>query len=498
MTFNKTSLLGGTAMVAVLGAVLLSTPAYAAGSADDAKLEELSQQLQDLQGQIADLKRSQGAQYSDLTAKRDSDPKVTLDNGRPTFKTADGKFSASLRATVQYDTAFYFQDKNETAVLTPAFGRDLSDGTNFRRAQFGLDGIAFGDWSYSFIYDFGGSNGAEQQGRVSSAYIQYNGLAPFQFRIGAFAPFIGLEDSTSSADTLFAERPSASELSRANTGGDGRSAIQIAAIGDEYLASVSYSGSSSTTAAVFDEQQAVNARLAYLFYSDLDTKFVGSLSGVYEFDAPDTVAGSPGATNITLADRPELRVDGTQLITATIDADKLLVGGAELGLVWQNFYAQAGYFNYSVDRRASTLSDPNFDGWYVQGSWILTGESKPYDATRAAFRNPKPAQPLGFGDSPGFGAWEIAARYSVADLNYHENLTPALGGVRGGEQKIFTAGLHWYPNSIIKLLLDWQHVEIDRLNASAVAAAAPYPAIAAGADVGQSFDTINLRAQIAL
>jgi phosphate-selective porin OprO and OprP len=356
----------------------------------------------------------------------------------------------------------------------------------------------FKNWSYSFIYDFGGSNGAEQQGRVSAAYIQYSGFAPFQFRIGAFAPYIGLEDSTSSADLLFPERPTASELSRNNTGGDGRSAVQLAAIGDDYLVSVSYSGSSSTTAAVFDEQQAVNGRLAYLLYSDQDTKFVGSLTGVYEFKTPDSVAGAPGATNISLADRPELRVDGTQLIGATIDADSLVIGGAEAGIVWKSLYAQGGWYDFHVARRASVLSDPDFTSWYVQASWLLTGESKPYDATRAAFRNPKPASPFDFSDTPGIGAWELAARYSVADLNVDQTLTPALGGVRGGEQKIVTAGLHWYPNNAVKLLFDYYHVEIDRLNPSAIAASAPYPAVPAGAAIGQTYDAFNIRAQIAL
>ena len=498
-------LLAGTASLALASGAQAAgeqgsdgtTAAQSASSDTNAKIKALEEKIQELSDQVQDLKRSTSDQYTDVQNQQTAAVKVSIANGRPTISSADGNFTASLRANVQYDTAYYSQNRADTKKLTPALGRDLSSGTNFRRAQFGLDGTAFANWSYSFIYDFGGSNGAEQQGRVSSAYIQYSGLAPFQFRIGAFAPYIGLEDSTSAADLLFPERPTPSELSRANTGGDGRSAIQIAAIGDDYLASISYSGSSATTAAVYDEQQAVNGRLAYLFYSDLDTKFVGSLSGVYEFDAPDSVASAPGATNITLADRPELRVDGTQLITTTIDAKRLLIGGAEAGIVWKSLYAQGGWFTYDFTRRASTLPDPNFSGWYLQGSWILTGESKPYDATRAAFRNPKPANPLDFGDTPGIGAWELAARYSFTDLNYRENLTPALGGVRGGEQKIFTAGLHWYPNNSIKLLFDYSYVDIGRLNPSAIAASSPYPAVPAGADIGQSFSTFNLRTQIA-
>ena len=500
------ALLASAALLALTGAAEAAKKASDAGSAPppatstatDERIKALEEQIQGLSDQVTDLKRSTGDQYSDIRSHEDSAIKVSLANGRPTLATADGSFTASLRATVQFDWAGYFQSAATTSTLTPALGRDLSSGTNFRRAQFGLDGTVFSNWAYSFIYDFGGSNGAEQQGRVSSAYIQYSGFKPFQVRIGAFAPYIGLEDSTAASDVLFPERSSASELSRNNTGGDGRSAVQIAAIGEEYLASISYSGSSATTAAVFDEQQAINARLAYLLYSDQDTKLVGSLTGVYEFDAPDTTASAIGPTTITLADRPELRVDGTQLVSAGIDADSLFIAGGEAGFVWKSLYAQGGWFSYNFKRRASTLNNPDFSAWYLQAAWLLTGESRPYDSSRAAFRNPKPAHPFDFGDEKGIGAWELAIRYSTADLNYDAGLLPAAGGVRGGEQRISTAGLHWYPNNAIKLGVDYYHVEISKLNSSAIAAASPYPAVAVGAPIGQVYDAINLRAQIAL
>ena len=475
-----------------------SAPPPAASPVTDARIQELQEQIQALSDQVVDLKRSTGDQYADAQNQQAAAIKVSLANGRPTIATADGNFTASLRATVQFDWTGYFQNNATTLALTPALGRELASGTNFRRAQFGLDGTVFKNWSYSFIYDFGGSNGAEQQGRVSAAYIQYSGFKPFQLRVGAFAPYIGLEDSTSAGDTLFAERSSASELSRNNTGGDGRSAIQLAAVGDDYLASISYSGSAATTAAVFSEQQAVNGRLAYLIYSDLDTKLVGSLTGVYEFQPQHTLANAVGATNLTLADRPELRADGTQLISATIDADTLVTAGGEAGLVWKSLYAQGGWFNYHVDRRASALKNPDFSAWYLQAAWLITGEQRPYDATRAAFRNPKPDHPFDFGDESGYGAWELAARYSTANLNFDQSLLPAAGGVRGGEQKIATAGIHWYPNSTIKILFDYYHVEVNKLNSTAISASAPYPAVAVGASIGQTYNAINLRAQIAL
>jgi phosphate-selective porin OprO/OprP len=40
----------------------------------------------------------------------------------------------------------------------------------------------------------------------------------------------------------------------------------------------------------------------------------------------------------------------------------------------------------------------------------------------------------------GWGAWEIAGRYSVIDLNDRLGF---VDGVAGGKQTIYTAGLNW-------------------------------------------------------
>jgi phosphate-selective porin len=52
-------------------------------------------------------------------------------------------------------------------------------------------------------------------------------------------------------------------------------------------------------------------------------------------------------------------------------------------------------------------------------------------------------------DERGIGVWQLAARYSLTNLNSNvssgvsQSLT---GGVFGGSQKIFGAALSWYQN----------------------------------------------------
>ena len=458
----------------------LPIAAEAATPNNAAKLEEMDRRLQELAAQVADLKRSQTAQYSDAKNQRSQDVQVSLKNGRPTFKSADVDFSLAIHALVQFDSAYYSQGE-----VPP--GIDFSSGGNFRRARLGVSGTLFKNWSYEFLYDLGGS-GVEGS-TISSAYIQYDGLAPVHLRLGAYAPPESFDDSTSASDLLFLERAQPTDLARGIAGSDGRNAATIFAYDDSYFAALSLTAGLAGDAAVFDEQQALVGRLAYRLIKSADANLAIGGDATWLFNPPDASAGAGSANFVRLRERPELNVDSQNIRlidTGNIDADNLLEWGVEATGNWRSLYAQGGYFGFDVARRNSALPDPSFNGWYAQASWVLTGEAKPYRPERGAYGPPNPADSL----DPhhfGVGAWEIAARYSVLNLNDNEgaagSATP-LGGVRGGEQKIWTMGLNWYPNNAIRFVLDFQHTDVSRLNS-------------AGGDLGAKLDAVSLRSQFA-
>jgi phosphate-selective porin OprO/OprP len=477
-----------TAMLLAGGAsIALATSAQAgatpAPSANDDKIQQLEQDIQDLQSQVQDLKRSTADQYSDVQNQQSKGVKVTINNGRPTISGDD--FSLSLRALVQYDSAYYGQGQ------LPA-GTDFSSGNDFRRARFGFEGTAFKDWSYQFIYDFGGS-GVEGS-TISAAYVQYNGLAPVHLRLGAFPPSESFDDSTSASDLLFLERSQPTDLARSIAGSDGRDAAQIFAYDDNYFVSAAYTGSLVGDAATFDEQQAIVARGAYRFVALDDVNFALGADTTYVIKFPDLTAGDNSAHAFRLRERPELNVDanGIRLIdTGNIDADHGWEWGVEAAGNYHNFYGQGGYFGFDASRRdlgnPLGLSDPSFNGWYLQGSWILTGEVKKYKPETGSWGVPKPSEPFSL-DKPGIGAWELAARYSDLDLNYHagqDGLAIPVDGIRGGDQRIWSAGINWYPNQVIRFMLDYQHVDVSRLNT-------------AGAPLDGTLGDISLRMQLSL
>jgi phosphate-selective porin OprO and OprP len=80
-----------------------------------------------------------------------------------------------------------------------------------------------------------------------------------------------------------------------------------------------------------------------------------------------------------------------------------------------------------------------FNGWYVQTAWSITGEPRPYREDRGVFDGVRPAR--NFGDG-GWGAWELAARYSGMDLSDED--------IDGGRQRSASLGLNFYPNPMLR------------------------------------------------
>lgn len=473
-------------------AVTKAAPAPAAPSALERKIAEQQAQIDALIAKV-----DAAATPAKVVATEKKEPVWSLTNGRPTITSADGRYSLAVRAIGQFDNAYYSQRK-QAQQLAAANGPDLSSGQNFRRAQLGIQGKIFGDWSYQFNYDFAGS-GTESPGRIQAAWVQYDGMAPFAVRIGAFPPSAGLEDNTSAADTLFLERNAPAELARNIAGGDGRDGIAVTYTTDRLYGALSYTGDKIADAGVFDEQQALVGRFSGLAYTTDDIKLVLSANSTFVFKAAETTSGPGAMRAITFSVAPELTVDsnGTKLVSSgALNAQRVWQWGLETGAQWKNFFGQAGYFGFDVSRRNTTAPSVAFNGWYAQASWVVTGESRGYNKASAAFTNPKPINDFSFdGNNPG--AWEIAARYSVLNLDDHAGNVGSplpVDGIRGGEQRIATFGLNWYPNSAVRFELQLQHTQVSRIGT--IPAGFGHGAIS-NTDVGQTFNTIALRSQVA-
>jgi phosphate-selective porin OprO/OprP len=204
-------------------------------------------------------------------------------------------------------------------------------------------------------------------------------------------------------------------------------------------------------------------------------------------EARNTVTG---AQTLTFSDRPELRIDPTTLVStgAIANVSSAQVYSAEVAATYGPAFFQGEYYWYNIDRGAMTGLPPigapslNFQGGYAQASFMLTGETRTYNPGAAAYNGIKPLHPFDW-SSQGWGAREVAGRVSTIDLNDH--LATATG-VAGGRQTVYTAGLNWYVNNNVRLMLNYLHGDISRV-ASPVSIS----------DVGSRFDAVAMRTQVA-
>ncbi len=519
------------AVIAAL-AGFASVPAFAEDPALEKQVETLRAAIAEQRAQLeaqARLLEAQQAQLEALTkhlaqpktaaqeppklAAQEA-PKVTFANNRPTIASADGRSSIAFRSNVQLDGAMYGESpagplasdyRRGSVGGTPnrenTAARDFSDGFYFRRARFGVEGTIARDWNYRLLLELGGS-GAEGPTRINDAWMSYTGFAPFTFQLGAFSPPANMDDGTTPEDLVFIERASASEVSRSMGGADGRIGLAIKANGARWMSSLAFTTRTAGDAEVFDSQTALVARAGFLAATSDDYNLHLGGSGTYVFSPADQGPDAAAGHAVRFRDRPEIRVDSVRLIdTGSIDADHTSVYGLEVGGNWKSVYLQGEHFWYDIERRASsTLPDPDFTGYYLQGSWLLTGERRRYNAATGSFQNPRPMVP--FSGNGGFGAWELAARYSRMNLNFMEGLEGAAalpGSVRGGDQQIWTLGANWFPNPNVKVMLNYLLIDVDRLNPAGPGNTQPFgpapntPPL--GVEIGQDLDVIAVRTQ---
>jgi len=427
-----------------------------------------------------------------------------LVNGHPGIFTTDAQgrqTGVGIVGRVQFDVGDYFQGTRPSATGDARLGPDLNSGYNLRRGRIGVSGRYAGDWQYDFVGEFGGVNTNELSASILTASVSYLGLRPVTFSIGYLDVFASFAEAVSSADISFNERPAISNITNSIAGSEPRAAFAVTASGDRWHAAGSLTGSQAGVAGN-DEQASGVARAVYLPIKTSDSLLHVGANGSYVFSpnqnnstrAAAGVNSSGGVgvsgTTILLSDRPELRVDPTALITTgTINATHADTYGLEVAGAWKNLWFDAEYQLVGVDQLQTSKAIPapflNFDGGYGEVGWFITGEHRPYSMTRAAWTTLQPLDPFSL-PGGGWGAWELAGRFSHMNLNSHATHgvpTTVTGGVFGGEQNIMQIGLNWYPTTNIRFLLDYIFADIDKFAVNGVT------------HQGQHFQAIALRTQ---
>ncbi len=409
-----------------------------------------------------------------------------MPDGRPTISTSDGRLSFAIGSQVQFDMGTYYQNPSPTTQFP-----QLNSGVNLRRGRiFFVE--TFDDFRLNVTPEFGGS--PDGSPTLYEANLNVTGFKPVTATVGYFKPWFSLYDSQSSNNFLLLERPSIVEIARNVAAGDARASLGAKASGDAYFVASYLTGTTygaQSASLLNGEQLGLVARVAARPYYDEDWNVHLDASGEYVFHPNISASGTPGVsrTTLTLQDRPELRIDMNRLIgTGALSVSNANVYGGGVGISWRNFLVQGEYYQIGeIQSKLPGVRAPslNFNG--VEAGWVMTGEPIRYSVGDAAFARPKVDHPFTI-DERGIGTWELSARWSVTNLN--SNVTPGVsqsvtGGIYGGYQQIFGAALSWYPNEWVRLMMQFQHTTVDKLNSAGTV------------QIGQKFETLAGRVQVA-
>ena len=517
--------------VAAIGLIGALTTSQARAQSADAEITALKQQLRLMEQKLDKLQKQTAANTAaaaSANAKADgkvsvananaaypvkgpvapSDAVVKMPNNRPTICTADDRNCIAITSRLHFDGGGYDYHPN-TAATVP---QRLDNGVNVRRARIGVIGKFMEDWNYALIYDFGGASdgfastasaggvpvGFLPGGAVSgieNAYLSYTGFKPFGGKLaiegGVMDLPYTLDEATSSNDVLFMERAAAGIAATNIAAGDFRSTVGARWYTDTFWAGAYVTG--PTTGAIHSassinppgttEQYGAFTRVAGQIVSGKDYSLHIGGDAQWLIKPPHNLIA--GTQTLTISDRPEVRIDPTVLVStgAIAGVSRAQVYNAELAATYGPLFFQAEYLWFNVDRTAfAPLPSVKFEGGYAEAAYVLTGETRPYNPGSASYGGIAPVNPFSL-TGGGWGAWEIAGRYSTIDLN---DRLGAANGVAGGRQTIYTLALNWYVSRNVRFMFDYLHGNVARqVNPTNFG------------DAGSKFDAFAMRTQVA-
>jgi len=347
---------------------------------------------------------------------------ISMKGGTP--KISKGEFSWQPTGRIHLDAGHIDDDQV-----------DNPNSTEFRRARLGMKGKVSDDFGYKLEVDFA-NNGTS----LTDAYINYSGIQNTDVTIGHFKPGYSLEETASSNDMTFIERPSAvdSFTSARKIG------LATNTHGENWTVNVGAFGGGAGTQSNDDEEWSIAGRVTGTPVKTENTLLHLGASAAYR--EPDQAND-----RFDFDSRAENRLQTTDSISIVLnDAEDAQIYGLEGALISGPFSVQGEYLMADVTNRGG--QNPTFDGGHAQIAYTLTGESRPYKKSSGAFGGIKPRNPLDPSNGH-WGAFELAARYSHLDLND--------SGLNGGEMDNITLGANWYVNDYMRFMANVILVDTD-------------------------------------
>lgn len=361
---------------------------------------------------------------------------VEARNGKLLFQSQNGDFQWWFDSRIQIDGAIYNENKNE-----------MSNGIILRRATFALKAVLWRDWQAEFDMDFAEDTDTDPQTDWRDMWIKYTfPKLDLSLQAGNFKEPFGMERLNSSRLLTFLER---SAVSNAIPLGRriGISARYWTDFGQVTAAVMGHELGTRVDKGQQDEGYSTNLRVSVAPINNFGNNFHVGLAGSYKI--PD-VTSELRLNTIEISARTETYVFNPKFLhTGDIsDVNYYTRYGAELMYINGPFYFQSEFMGSSIYRWYANPT-VNLQGGYVLAAWMLTGETRYYYVDEGE---------VGPIEKPinSWGALEVAARYSITNLNDMDT------DIHGGQSNQLMLGLNYYPNSNIKLQINYSYVNLDQ------------------------------------
>jgi phosphate-selective porin len=342
---------------------------------------------------------------------------------------------------LQVDTGWIYQDReNKTTV------GEVTLSTGLRRVRLRADGNIQEATSYVIDLDFAASGHPS----FRNVGLTFHDVPVLQdLELGLLKTPFGMDAMTSGRELMFMERQMPFALVPFRQ-------VMIGARGSSEDKTVSWGGAvyrmPTDSFGVYEGGSggiAVAGRVTTaLFYKD-DGATVLHIGGGYS-------VGSPGNGVVRYRIQPgffthDQGTDGNDPGTVPVFLDTGNIQASTFNLFNLEAGMNLGAVHIVAEMRwamvnQNTGPSVTFPGFYVQASYVLTGENHRYSRERAVFQRVIPKRPFERGKRTGFGAWEAALGYSMLDLNQKN--------IAGGRGEELALGLNWYLTRNAKLQLN--------------------------------------------
>ena len=418
-----------TALVA-----LISQPAYSVTEAEFYKMQE---QLQTALMKIQALEQvqKQRSEKKSGIVKTKSKKGLTIDTsgGGIKIKSGEQKFAIGGRLMLDYDS---MDSGHQTE------NKSFSD-MEWRRTRINIKGSVNKHWSYKATYDF---NSEKDTANLDEGYVKYDTKKGFTITAGKTKADMMLEQRTSSKWISTVERGLLNAMNEkvnylVGKPGDG-AGVKLGFYAKESRISGAISVFDAYKNDSDDDNDMILHSTARLNYSPKMGK-----NEYAHFGVSYGMADYKGETS-----KAELQLgihQGDKTLLADAAAGDITNLGIEAAYVNGPFSVQAEYFDNETELEDGTKGF-EWDGYYGQLSYVLTGETRGYKWKGAKFDKIKPK-----GKN---GAIELVLRYEDISIDDADEGTVAANEVDIDRTVL---GVNWHVTNTVKFMANYSSVSMD-------------------------------------